>query len=43
MWFHREDRGLFAFAGLWKRWRDPKSEAELERFTIVTTSANSFI
>lgn len=41
-WFHREGRGLFAFAGLWDRWRDPKGE-ELETFAIVTTEANNFM
>lgn len=35
---HREDDGLFAFAGLWERWT--KEAEPLESFTIITTTAN---
>jgi putative SOS response-associated peptidase YedK len=41
----RKDRGPFAFAGLWARWK-PKGEigAEpLDTFTILTTDANELI
>lgn len=33
------DGGLFAMAGLWDRWTDPKGHT-LQSFTIVTTQAN---
>ena len=33
------DRPLFAFAGLWERWR-PAGGEPVETFTIVTTEAN---
>jgi putative SOS response-associated peptidase YedK len=36
------DRPLFAFAGLWERWK-PKQGDPVETFTIVTTDANPVI
>jgi putative SOS response-associated peptidase YedK len=33
------DAGLFSFAGLWERWRDPRGET-IETCTILTTEAN---
>jgi putative SOS response-associated peptidase YedK len=33
-------RGLFAFAGLWERWRNPADASILRSFTIVTGPAN---
>jgi putative SOS response-associated peptidase YedK len=49
-WFAlREDRPLFAFAGLWTRWhgaRGPKSapvEGEHELFGFLTTTANAVV
>jgi putative SOS response-associated peptidase YedK len=33
------DGGLFAFAGLWERWHDPRGET-VETCTILTTAAN---
>ena len=37
-----KDRSLFGFAGLWERWRNPKSE-DLLTFTIITTAPNSLV
>lgn len=37
-----KDRSLFGFAGLWERWRNPKSE-DLLTFTIITTTPNSLV
>jgi putative SOS response-associated peptidase YedK len=38
-----KDRGLFAFAGLWDRWRDEAAGKFLETYTIVTTDPNELI
>lgn len=37
------DGGLFAFAGLWDRWRDRAAGQTLETCTILTTSPNSLV
>ena len=36
------DDGLFAFAGLWDKWKDPSGEV-LESCTILTTDANALL
>jgi putative SOS response-associated peptidase YedK len=36
----REDGTLFCFAGLWERWKKPRSEDWLRTCTIVTCEAN---
>ena len=36
------DDGLFAFAGLWDRWKDPAGKA-IESCAILTTDANSLL
>ena len=41
-YFHLGDRSLFAFAGLWERWRSPDGEV-ITSCTILTTSANELI
>ena len=38
---HRQDDGLFAFAGLCETWT--KGEVPIESFTIITTSANELM
>jgi putative SOS response-associated peptidase YedK len=35
--------GIFAFAGLWERWRDTVAGQTLETCTILTTSSNSLV
>lgn len=37
-----KDGGLFAFAGLWERWRDEAGDT-LDTFTLVTTDANELV
>jgi putative SOS response-associated peptidase YedK len=37
------DSPLFAFAGLWERWRDPESKEVVRSFTIITTNANEMM
>ncbi len=40
---HRKDDGIFAFAGLWERWK-PQPDAEpIETCTIITTTANELM
>jgi putative SOS response-associated peptidase YedK len=51
--FTLRDGGLFAFAGLWERWRKPRprsgqgsdaaGDAPLETFTIIVTEANDLV
>jgi putative SOS response-associated peptidase YedK len=36
------DDGLFAFAGLWDRWKDPGGKI-IESCTILTTQANALL
>lgn len=40
--FGMNDGSVFAFAGLWERWRDPAGEV-LETCTILTTKPNSLV
>ena len=40
--FGMQDDSLFAFAGLWDRWRDPTGTA-IESCSILTTTANSLL
>jgi putative SOS response-associated peptidase YedK len=42
IWFHRPDRGLLLFAGLYESWRPSPTEKE-RTFTIITTEANSTV
>lgn len=41
-YIHRRDEGVFAFAGLWDRWRSPEGE-EIGSFTILTTEPNELM
>ena len=40
--FGMQDDSLFAFAGLWDRWRDPAG-AVIESCSILTTASNSLL
>ena len=40
--FGMQDDSLFAFAGLWDRWRDPTGTA-IESCSILTTTPNSLL
>lgn len=41
-YFHLNDNELFAFAGLWEKWKDAE-ENEIFSFTIITTAANAMV
>ncbi len=41
-WFHREDRGMLLFAGLYEAWQKEASVWETT-FTILTTTANALL
>ncbi len=44
--FSMADDSIFAFAGIWDRWRDPKRDPDkkwLETCSIITTSANALL
>jgi putative SOS response-associated peptidase YedK len=36
------DDSIFAFAGIWDRWRNPEKEL-IKTFSIITTSANALV
>lgn len=38
-----KDRGPFAFAGLWDRWKDKATGAVMETYTIITTDPNELM
>lgn len=38
-----KDESVFAFAGLWDRWKDRQTGQTLETFTIVTTDPNELM
>jgi putative SOS response-associated peptidase YedK len=40
---HRRDDGLFAFAGLWERWRADETSEPVDTFTIITTTPNDLM
>jgi putative SOS response-associated peptidase YedK len=37
------DDSLFAFAGLWERWKDKAKDLVLETYTVVTTDPNELL
>ena len=38
-----QDDSLFAFAGLWERWKDRATGGRLETYTIITTDPNELV
>jgi putative SOS response-associated peptidase YedK len=42
IYFRRLDGRLFAFAGLWERWKDPNG-GNVETCAIITTDANDVV
>ena len=40
-YIYQQDHGLLALAGLWERWE--RDQQHIDSFTIITTSANSFM
>lgn len=38
-----KDKSLFAFAGIWEAWTDPKTKKQLESFAIITTKSNEML
>ena len=42
-WFHRPDRKVFYFAGLFESWQPPGEPNRQLTFTIITTAANDYL
>lgn len=42
-YFHLKDESLFAFAGLYDIWKDPKDGQEMYSYTIITTEPNDVV
>ena len=38
-----EGTSLFAFAGLWERWKDKTTSETLETYTVITTDPNELM
>ena len=43
MFVHRRDDGVFAFAGLWERWRPDPDAEPVDTCTIITTTPNELM
>jgi putative SOS response-associated peptidase YedK len=41
--FQFKDQAIFGFAGLYDRWIDPKTEKEIQSYTIITTQPNTLV
>lgn len=41
--FTLPDREVFAFAGLWSRWKDPATGQPYETYTVITTQPNDLV
>ncbi len=40
---HLKDDGIFAFAGLWERWKSPEDTEPIDTCTILTTQPNELM
>ena len=43
MYLRRRDGGLFAFAGLWERWKPDEAAEPVDTCTIITTTPNTLM
>jgi putative SOS response-associated peptidase YedK len=43
MYITRKDGGVFAFAGLWERWKPDEKSEPIDTCTIITTTPNSLM
>jgi len=43
IWFHRPDRAVMWFAGLYESWSHPETGEQKRTFTVITTSPNSLV
>jgi putative SOS response-associated peptidase YedK len=43
MYITRKDSGVFAFAGLWERWKPDEKSEPIDTCTIITTTPNSLM
>lgn len=41
--FTVQSREIFAFAGLWSRWKDPATGQPYETYTVITTQPNDLV
>ncbi len=42
-YFQLKDESIFAFAGLYDVWRDPRDGTDVRSYTIITTQANDLV
>jgi putative SOS response-associated peptidase YedK len=41
--FGMADDGIFALGGIWRHWRSPDGETQMDTFAIITTEANELV
>lgn len=40
---HLKDQPIMSVAGIWEHWKDPAGDAVVDSFSMITTSANTFM